>query len=43
MLILAADENPLIPPLGEIIIGLIAFAAVVLVMFRFVGPFVFGT
>jgi F-type H+-transporting ATPase subunit b len=38
MLILAAGENPLIPPLGEIIIGLIAFAAVVLVMFRFVGP-----
>lgn len=38
MLILAADENPLIPPLGEIIIGLIAFALVVLVMFRFVGP-----
>src|SRR5689334_22471536 len=38
MLILAAGENPLIPPLGEIIIGLIAFALVVLVMFRFVGP-----
>jgi len=38
MTILAADENPLIPPLGEIIIGLIAFALVVLVMFRFVAP-----
>jgi F-type H+-transporting ATPase subunit b len=38
MTILAADENPLIPPLGEIIIGLIAFALVVIVMFRFVGP-----
>jgi F-type H+-transporting ATPase subunit b len=38
MNILAADENPLIPPLGEIIIGLIAFALVVVVMMRFVAP-----
>src|SRR3954465_938257 len=34
----AADENPLIPPWGEIIIGLIAFGAVVLVVMKFVGP-----
>jgi F-type H+-transporting ATPase subunit b len=38
MNILAADENPLIPPWGEIIIGLIAFGLVVLVMMRFVAP-----
>ncbi|WP_369134538.1 F0F1 ATP synthase subunit B [Modestobacter sp. I12A-02662] len=40
MLIWAAEEqhNPLIPPLGEIIIGLIAFAIVLFVMFRFVAP-----
>jgi F-type H+-transporting ATPase subunit b len=38
MTILAADENPLVPPLGEIIIGLIAFAVVVAVIFRFVAP-----
>jgi F-type H+-transporting ATPase subunit b len=38
MTILAADENPLIPPLGEIIIGLIAFAVVLVVLFRFVAP-----
>src|SRR4051812_26775000 len=38
MNILAADENPLIPPLGEIIIGLIAFGVVVLVLFRLVAP-----
>ena len=38
MNILAADENPLIPPLGEIIIGLIAFAVVLLVVFRLVAP-----
>src|SRR3954454_4681678 len=38
MNILAADENPLIPPLGEIIIGLIAFGLVVVVMMRFVAP-----
>src|SRR4051795_9899813 len=38
MNILAADENPLIPPWGEIIIGLIAFGLVVVVMMRFVAP-----
>ena len=40
MLIWAAEEehNPLIPPLGEIIIGLIAFAIVLFVMFKFVAP-----
>src|SRR3954465_3210567 len=39
MSILAAEEhNPLLPPLGEIIIGLIAFAIVLLVLFRFVAP-----
>src|SRR3954470_12528311 len=38
MNILAADENPLIPPLGEIIIGLIAFAVVVVVLFKLVAP-----
>jgi F-type H+-transporting ATPase subunit b len=40
MLIWAAEEqhNPLLPPLGEIIIGLIAFAVVLLVMFKFVAP-----
>ena len=38
MSILAAEENPLLPPLGEIIIGLIAFAVVVLVLFKLVAP-----
>ena len=40
MRILAAEEahNPLLPPLGEIIIGLIAFAIVMLVFFRFIAP-----
>jgi len=38
MNILAADENPLIPPLGEIIIGLIAFGVVVFVMMKLVAP-----
>jgi len=38
MNILATAENPLIPPWGEIIIGLIAFGLVVLVMMRFVAP-----
>jgi F-type H+-transporting ATPase subunit b len=38
MTILAADENPLIPPLGEIIIGLIAFGVVVFVMMKLVAP-----
>jgi F-type H+-transporting ATPase subunit b len=40
MLIWAAEEqhNPLLPPLGEIIIGLIAFAVVLFVMFKFVAP-----
>jgi len=39
MLIWAAEEhNPLLPPLGEIIIGLIAFAVVLLVIFKFVAP-----
>jgi F-type H+-transporting ATPase subunit b len=34
----SADENPLVPPLGEIIIGLIAFAIVVAVVMIFVAP-----
>ncbi len=39
MSILAAEsENPLLPPVGEIIIGLIAFAIVLAVMFKFVAP-----
>ncbi|WP_448627219.1 F0F1 ATP synthase subunit B [Geodermatophilus sp. URMC 64] len=39
MSILAAEEhNPLIPPVGEIIIGLIAFGLVLLVLFKFVAP-----
>jgi F-type H+-transporting ATPase subunit b len=39
MRILAAESaNPLLPPLGEIIIGLIAFAVVMLVFFRFIAP-----
>jgi F-type H+-transporting ATPase subunit b len=39
MLIWAAEaHNPLIPPVGEIIIGLIAFAVVLFVMFKFVAP-----
>src|SRR3978361_1045009 len=36
--ILAADENPLIPPLGEIIIGIIAFSVGVLVLQRLAAP-----
>ena len=40
MLIWAAEEehNPLLPPLGEIIIGLIAFAVVLFVVVKFVAP-----
>jgi F-type H+-transporting ATPase subunit b len=39
MSILAAESaNPLLPPLGEIIIGLIAFSIVLLVMFKLVAP-----
>ena len=38
MNILAASENPLIPPLGEIIIGLIAFGILYLVMRLLVSP-----
>ncbi|PRY51688.1 ATP synthase F0 subcomplex B subunit [Geodermatophilus tzadiensis] len=39
MSILAAESaNPLIPPLGEIIIGLIAFAVVLVVFFKFIAP-----
>jgi F-type H+-transporting ATPase subunit b len=39
MRILAAESaNPLLPPVGEIIIGLIAFGIVLLVMFKFVAP-----
>jgi F-type H+-transporting ATPase subunit b len=33
-----AKENPLIPPVGEIVIGLIAFGLVLVVMMRFVAP-----
>src|SRR5215218_912866 len=39
MSILAAEsENPLLPPLGEIIIGFIAFSIVMVVFFRFIAP-----
>src|SRR4051812_9120089 len=40
MNLLAAEteHNPLIPPLGELIIGSIAFLVVLLVLFRFVAP-----
>ena len=40
MYILAATEgeNPLLPPIGDIIIGLIAFALVVFVFIKLVGP-----
>ncbi|MCW2701532.1 MAG: atpF [Blastococcus sp.] len=40
MAILAAEEahNPLIPPLGEIVVGLIAFAIVYFVFAKFVAP-----
>ena len=38
MSILAADENPLLPPLGEIILGLIAFAVVLVVFAKLVAP-----
>jgi F-type H+-transporting ATPase subunit b len=39
MSILAAESaNPLIPPLGEIVIGLIAFAIVLVVFFKFIAP-----
>ena len=39
MSILAAEEhNPLLPPVGEIIIGLIAFGIVLLVLFKYVAP-----
>ena len=39
MSILAAEEhNPLIPPLGEIIIGLIAFAIVFVIFAKLVAP-----
>ncbi|NEM05200.1 F0F1 ATP synthase subunit B [Geodermatophilus normandii] len=34
----AESANPLLPPLGEIIIGLIAFAVVLLVFFKLVAP-----
>jgi F-type H+-transporting ATPase subunit b len=39
MSILAAESgNPLLPPVGEIIIGLIAFAIVLLVFFKLIAP-----
>src|SRR5438105_9587975 len=38
MIILAAKENPLIPPAGEIIIGIIAFGILLLVMAKYVAP-----
>jgi F-type H+-transporting ATPase subunit b len=39
MSILAAEEhNPLIPPVGEIIIGLIAFGIVLVVFFKLIAP-----
>lgn len=34
----AAGENPLVPPLGEIIIGLIAFAVMLVVLMKLVAP-----
>jgi F-type H+-transporting ATPase subunit b len=37
-MMILAKENPLIPPLGEIVIGLIAFAVLVLVVVKFVAP-----
>jgi len=36
--ILAAKENPLIPPAGEIVIGTIAFVVLLLVMAKYVAP-----
>ncbi|GAB3297798.1 F0F1 ATP synthase subunit B [Epidermidibacterium keratini] len=36
--IAAGSSNPLIPPVGEIIIGLIAFAIVAFVLMKFVWP-----
>ena len=38
MIILAAQENPLIPPWGEVIIGFIAFGVIFFVMAKFVAP-----
>jgi F-type H+-transporting ATPase subunit b len=38
MIVLAANENPLIPPWGEVIIGLIAFGVFFLVYVKFVAP-----
>ena len=38
MIILAAKENPLIPPWGDVIIGLIAFGILFLVYAKFVAP-----
>jgi F-type H+-transporting ATPase subunit b len=37
-MMILAKENPLIPPLGEIIIGLIAFGILVLVVMKYVAP-----
>ncbi|MEX5716767.1 F0F1 ATP synthase subunit B [Geodermatophilus maliterrae] len=34
----AESANPLIPPLGEIVIGLIAFAIVLVVFFKLIAP-----
>src|SRR4051794_3512817 len=38
MNVLSAEENPLVPPLGEIIIGLIAFAVLFFIVVRVVAP-----
>ncbi|TKJ18668.1 F0F1 ATP synthase subunit B [Blastococcus sp. CCUG 61487] len=38
MNILAAEQSVLVPPVGEIIIGLIAFAIVLFVVVKFVAP-----
>ncbi len=38
MIILAANENPLLPPLGELIIGTVAFFVLLYVMAKFVAP-----
>jgi F-type H+-transporting ATPase subunit b len=38
MNILATAENPLLPPLGEIIIGTIAFVVLLFVMAKYVAP-----
>lgn len=38
MFIAAADHNPLLPPLGEIIIGLVGFGVLCLILMKYVFP-----